>query len=299
MPTKHAKNCTSLGFFTKSERDKMNHWGNKIKRLSKENIKQWNLCGLCMKLPKDPLCCPNGDIFCKDCIYKSLLNQKERAKYQLIQYELQKQKLKLIKKIKKKKEEINQNNKFYKLEIGLVQDVRKRKPIDVIDLGKEDYGDLVTINRRTVAEDLFKQNNNLNCFWLPTLAPSTKPVKISIPNKKTYCPSCNKSLKIKKLRKIKFTTKSSEFREINQEKHICPSCMKTFTNVHKKIHLRRCGHVICLICSKKLLTKYKRCPLCSMKFKKNDLVMLAISGTGFCSSGAQVEVKKLGISFNL
>jgi len=192
-----------------------------------------------------------------------------------------------------------QNDKFYKLEIGLVQDMDKKKPRNVLRLDKEDYGALVTIDRRTVAQDLIKQDNYLNCFWLPTIVPYTKPVKFSIPNKNTYCPSCNNSLKIKRLKKIKFTTKNTKSKEINQEKCICPSCMKTFTNVHKKIHLRKCGHVICLICSKKLLKKCNRCPLCSVKFRTSDLVMLAISGTGFCASGAQVEVKKLGISFNL
>jgi len=141
--------------------------------------------------------------------------------------------------------------------------------------------------------------NNLNCFWIPILTPKAKSEKISIPNRITYCPSCNVPLRIKHLKEIKFTNiKSLEFNG-NEEICICPSCTKTFTNVHKKIHLRECGHVICLVCSKKFVAKHKHCPLCSMKVKTKDLVMLSISGTGFCASGAQVEVKKLGVSFNL
>lgn len=89
MPgSRHAKNNTALGYFTRHERESLG-WGSKKKRLTKDSIKKFYACTICLKLCDSPLLCPNGDLFCKECIYQSLLTQKRRNKQKLIDYNQQ------------------------------------------------------------------------------------------------------------------------------------------------------------------------------------------------------------------
>lgn len=273
--------------------------GNQSKRLSKDNIKQWDACGLCLKLPKNPLSCPYGDIYCKGCIYECLLFQKENYKQKLNKYELQKQKIESLKEVEIREKKFKEIMAFHKLEIGIIQEFTKKKKRIINYSSKESYGAYVTLERRTVTQNLHEKKTRLNCFWLPTIKSNLKPIKIFTPDQNTYCPCCNKSLKAKKLKKIIFTIKKNTIpKQAGEENYICPCCLEIFTNMQKKLHLRRCGHVICLICTKKLMTKEKSCPLCSKSFKSLDAVLLSSGGTGFCSSGAQIEASKLGLSFS-
>ena len=89
MPgSRHAKNNTALGYFTRHERESLG-WGSKKKRLTKDSIKKFYACTICLKLCDSPLLCPNGDLFCKECIYQSLLTQKRRNKQKLTDYNQQ------------------------------------------------------------------------------------------------------------------------------------------------------------------------------------------------------------------
>jgi len=89
MPgTRHAKNNTALGFFTNYEKQKTD-WGSKKVRLGKETTKKFDCCTTCLKICEDPMCCPNGDLFCKGCILQSLLTQRKKIKQQMIDYQHQ------------------------------------------------------------------------------------------------------------------------------------------------------------------------------------------------------------------
>jgi len=301
MPgTRHAKNCTALGFFTKSERERMHNWGDKEVRLGADSVKQWDACGLCLKLPRDPLCCAHGDIFCKLCIYACLVQQKDDIKRKREQYEAQQREEENKELRKQQEKDIEKVMQFYRLETGSIADMSKRGARNVVRLGEDDIGSLATKSRKTVAQEVAEEETKLSCFWIPNLIPDHSKKQMQAPSKHTFCPCCNKKLRKKKLKPVNFTPiqgREGTPSEPGEQNYSCCSCRKTFTNVHKKYHLRRCGHVVCKDCVTRLFVKERSCPKCSEPFSKKDLVMLKNAGTGFVASGAQAVAKKVGISF--
>lgn len=301
MPgTRHAKNCTALGFFTKSERERMSEWGDNEVRLGKDSVKHWDACGVCLKLPRDPQCCPRGDIFCKLCIYSSLVAQKDTIKRKTAQFKAQQAEEERKELRKQQEKDIQKVMQFYRLETGSIADMKKQAARNTVRLGENDIGALATQSRRTVAQDVAEEEKKLSCFWIPGLIPDHSKKKIKAPPKRTFCPTCNKKLRKKTLKPINFTRiqgREETPSDPGEQNYSCCSCRKTFQDVHKKYHLRRCGHVVCKDCVTRLFVKEFACPLCSEPFSKKDLVMLKNAGTGFVASGAIIVAKKVGISF--
>lgn len=257
MPgTRHAKNNTALGYFTKHEKGKMSGWGTQKVRLSSDSLRAWDACGLCLKLPKEPLVCPNGDMFCKYCIFESLLNQKEHIKKNTKKYEKQQQALENAKNQEEQEKIIQKILAFHNLEVGNLANMKKKTSRNVVNLRKHDIGNFVTKDRQTVAQQVDVKERTLNCFWLPSLMPDNHPIKITQPDTKTYCPCCNNILKKKKLKPAKLIPVRNHIPEdVGEENYECSGCMKSLTNTHKKYHLRKCGHVICKVCVSELFSK--------------------------------------------
>jgi len=278
----------------------MGNWGDKEVRLGKDSVKQWDACGICFKLPRDPLCCPRGDIFCKGCIYSSLVAQKDAIKRKTEQYKAQLQEVENKEMRKQQENDIEKVMQFYRLETGSIADMSKQSARNVVRLGENDIGSLATASRQTVAQEVAERETKLTSFWMPELMPDHQKEKLAPPQKHTFCPTCNKKLRKKTVKPVNFNLIKGRDNPPNhpgEQNYSCCSCRKTFTNTHKKFHLRRCGHVVCQDCVKQLFVKEMACPLCSQPFLKKDLVKLKNAGTGFVASGAQAVAKKIGISF--
>ena len=88
MP-RHSKNNTASGGFTYYERQAAGKiWGTSSGRLSSLSQRAFDACTLCLSTARDPVCCPEGHLYCKECIYADLLAQKaeiERQKAALTQ----------------------------------------------------------------------------------------------------------------------------------------------------------------------------------------------------------------------
>lgn len=87
MP-RHSKNNTASAVFSYDERKKLN-WGTQKVRLGKDSIKDFDACCICLHQTVDPLLCSKGHLFCKGCIYESLLAQKQHVKAKLAQWEVE------------------------------------------------------------------------------------------------------------------------------------------------------------------------------------------------------------------
>ena len=242
MPgTRHAKNNTALGFFTKYERDRL-EWGTKRVRLGKDSIKKFDACTICLKLCSNPVMCPRGDLFCKECIYESLLTQKHRIKKQMIEYETFQVETEQKKEEKNRKKEIDQFMKFDKLETSLVLDNIARKEENSMIYSKESNNNNNNSNNNSNSNDSksnLNNSNNINttekneksqlndsnprdkqlgCFWIPQLTPNTKNSELSsngnsLKPKKLhcYCPACNQKIRLKDLIKVRFTLATHGF----------------------------------------------------------------------------------------
>lgn len=98
--SRHTKNNCASTVFTYHERQRL-QYGTRKAMLSKESLKQWDECCICLHTGVDPMCwyafitlllcvsclfvfcSQEGHLFCKECVYEYLVNQKkelEKAK---------------------------------------------------------------------------------------------------------------------------------------------------------------------------------------------------------------------------
>ena len=184
MPgSRHAKNNTALGYFTRHEREKLG-WGSKKKRLTKDSIKKFYACTICLKLCDSPLLCPNGDLFCKECIYQSLLTQKRRNKQKLIDYNQQQLSKEQKLAIEHRKNTVDKFLQFDRLQNVNKESLSNHSPTSK-PLGQENTA-FTSLNKtpftNTPSSNVLdasskpKSNTNskssdkkLSCFWIPSV----------------------------------------------------------------------------------------------------------------------------------
>lgn len=78
---RHSKNNTSNSVFSYAEYKKLDY-GTKKQRLGVDSMKDRLSCCLCLQKARDPVACNEGHLYCKECIYTDLLEQKKEIKRQ-------------------------------------------------------------------------------------------------------------------------------------------------------------------------------------------------------------------------
>ena len=126
-------------------------------------------------------------------------------------------------------------------------------------------------------------------FWIPSKIPDEPAKDDKSTKREIVCPfGEDHPLQARKLITVKFSTEGTG--------KICPSCRKTLTNSFQIVLLRKCGHVICKVCSDKVVKLSKKCFVCEEDVKEKDVISMHNEGSGF-SSTSKVEVKRSGIAF--
>lgn len=75
------KRNTSRAVFTSHERElAKSAWGSNSARLSRDSFLPFASCRLCLLPARDPVSCPHGDIFCRECALSNILTQKKEIK---------------------------------------------------------------------------------------------------------------------------------------------------------------------------------------------------------------------------
>ena len=131
-------------------------------------------------------------------------------------------------------------------------------------------------------EDLISKN-----FWVPDTQKAEEPSIIfylnqlffleimNQPSKSYKCPATkDHEVKMRKLYKVQFNENSKEV--------FCYACNKTL-RYQKTAMSKHCGHVMCLDCLNKMCLPDERCLVCSIPFKKTDIILLKESSSGFSS----------------
>ena len=156
MPgSRHAKNNTALGYFTRHEREALG-WGSKRKRLTKDSIKKFYACTICLKLCDIPLVCPNGDLFCKQCIYQSLLTQKQRNKQKLHEYQSQQQ---------LQEEKVMNEHRKHTVDKFLQFDKLQHTHSKALDIASKGIINN-TNNSKPILSASDHHDKQLSCFWI-------------------------------------------------------------------------------------------------------------------------------------
>lgn len=67
--------------FTSYERNALkDRWGSQATRLTRDSFLLFGSCQLCLLPSVDPVCCPYGDLFCRECAMTNLLAQRKEIK---------------------------------------------------------------------------------------------------------------------------------------------------------------------------------------------------------------------------
>ena len=246
--SKHSKNNRGSSVFTYMERKMLkqkNLWGDIKGRLSQDNQKSFEQCSICLSLAINPVCCPKGSLFCKQCLLENFLFQKQEIKKITKKYEDQEQK-KDEEKSKEKVENKNEND-----------------------------------NNMIKAVEIYKDNKNHDlkkCFWnFEHLNPFVPEIKEK-PKNVLHCPGCENShiMGSKEYINLNMNLNNDE----KKNKFICPICEKIL-NIQKIIALKKCGHVFCLKCFDDICKVKENCPSCDTKFISSDKIMMKFTPTSY------------------
>ena len=156
-----------LGYFTRHERAALG-WGSQKKRISKDSIKLFHACTICLKLCETPLVCPEGDLFCKECIFESLLTQKRRNKQKLSDFNQQQ----LLQQQKQQSEERKHTVDRF-LQFDSLQHTDAPSSTTTTATKPPDAKSVIQAQRPS--------DKKLSCFWIPSveclylLAPHGRP----------------------------------------------------------------------------------------------------------------------------
>ena len=298
--TRHSKNSCAAPVFTYHERQRTD-WGTQSARITSHSIKPFDCCALCLHSAVDALVCQRGHLFCKECIYESLLQQKERQKDEEAVREDRERRQRQLEEAKQQESDEVEVERFIKTEQSiLATPITSTSPDSpsaaAASTAVMPYEPIQTSKGTAyIANPSAAANSSrplLPSFWLPSLTPSaTDTLAISTTSAQmkaaphTVCPAGNHSLRLKQLRPLRFTV------SVNA-RPCCPSCQKEYTNSSRLTALYACGHVMCSGCV--MATKGKRdggveCVECGRESSVKEQMVLE-TGTGYAGNGGRMAV---------
>ncbi|KAI8981999.1 hypothetical protein BDF20DRAFT_973031 [Mycotypha africana] len=330
MP-RHSKNNTASSVFTYHEAQSL-EYGTKRQRLGRDSYRNYNACYLCLQTARDPVCCGEGHLACRECMYESIVQQKEAIKLEQKIIERKKQELEAKKQLEEYEAKQALLDSFDKTQNSVLSKRPTiRDPLKDTDTASTTKPVIDNSNDRKrkfeatsekdaegksatfVDEELEKtaaqlrkekeknSKQKLGSFWVPSETPSAKEGEIKPTKTQVICTATEKThpLTIKSLIDVKFTKE-----EKDKDKNICPACIKTLTNASKlskiifdSLVLRNCGHVICNTCIDMFVKKSKKCYVCEAKAKSKDIVDMTVEGTGFASGSTKAMAEKFSLAF--
>lgn len=283
-------------------------------------MKPFDACALCLQQARDPMSCLSGHIYCRECIYKDLLSQKNEIKRRKARIEALQKEEEAEQETARIRARERVVRDFERSQIGLRRSVFRQdeKPGNSTEAenGKNVRGvkrkfepgteNLEDITREAEAAALLQiqkeqteaRKAKLPDFWLPSLTPEAKTTVLDLKDIKLQT-LCNASapahpLSLKTLIPVTFSIDAST--DKNPMIKICPSCKKELTTNSMIFLMRPCSHVVCKSCQESLVAPAKQCAVCDKQLSEKDSIQLSREGTGF-AGGGRAETSKVGIAF--
>ncbi|TGZ83734.1 hypothetical protein EX30DRAFT_327394 [Ascodesmis nigricans] len=323
----HSKRNTSLAFFTSYERSLLKgDYGLQRTRLTRDSFKPFDACNLCLMRSRNPVSCPAGDLFCRECAVENLLSQ--RKEIARMQKEVDRRVKEEEEERRDREEEARERavREFELLQMGLevkgmggsrreivgrgekgkvvVEETvegegngKKRKfELDEEELKRIAMEETRKVKVKVEEEKAALSAKKLPSFWVPSLTPSVadtdlpaKPLKL-----KPVCPASTKDklhhYSLKALIDVHFTEEADEKTKHGDPQRICPSCKKVLSNANKAM-LARCGHVLCKPCADRFMT-----PRDDPHDKKANIVMCYVCDTKVKHGLIQIQSDGTGFS---
>ncbi|KAF9330861.1 hypothetical protein BGZ91_012344 [Linnemannia elongata] len=329
--SRHSKNNTARGHFTYAEMQMLDY-GTKKQRLGRDSMRDYDACFLCLQTARDPVCCPEGHIACKECIYENILSQKQEIQRQAKQVEMQT--------LQEAKEQENKEllaqqiilDEFEKSQMGVLSkaasvrtkgvavsagvsspgspatpgepngknDKKRAFELDTEELERISKQERIDV-AKAIEDEAKSKKPVLPSFWVPSLTPSNKKTEYKATKLHTMCTASENEhkLSLKNLIPVKFEMAFEDHDDETTEPKqsaICPICRKGFTNTTKLSILKSCGHVFCDSCCGKFVKKEGKCQSCGVKTKEKEIVSMTGEGSGFSGGGAK-EARKFDVAF--
>ncbi|OAG26198.1 hypothetical protein CC77DRAFT_1015523 [Alternaria alternata] len=271
--------------FTSYERNALkDRWGSQATRLTRDSFLPFGSCQLCLLPSVDPVCCSQGDLFCRECAMTNLLAQRKEMKR--LEKINERQKLEDEDQRLRGEEEarLRAVEEFEAVQMGLSvkagasarvigrqggkiiveeeQDAKagetrgtKRKfEIDEEEL-KRIADEEQSKAKRTLDAERKAAKGHLPSFWVPGETPDQHHTSAEKARQTPICPSSHPdqlhSLSLKSLTSVNFHEEKSA--DTGKSVRTCPSCQKALSNSTKAMLAIPCGHVLCKPCVNKFL----------------------------------------------
>ncbi|KAF1830907.1 hypothetical protein BDW02DRAFT_601289 [Decorospora gaudefroyi] len=272
--------------FTSYERNALkDRWGSQATRLTRDSFLPFGSCQLCLLPSVDPVCCPQGDLFCRECAMTNLLAQRKEMK----RLEKVNERQKLEDEDQKLREEeearLRAVDDFEAVQMGLSvkagasarvvgrqegkimveeeldtksghasRGTKRKFEIDEDEL-KRIAAEEQSKAKRTLDQERKAAKGHLPSFWVPGEAPDQHHKQAEKAKSTPICPSGDPeqphTLSLKGLTSVKFHEEKSA--ETGKSVRTCPSCQKSLSNSTKAMIAIPCGHVLCKPCVNKFL----------------------------------------------
>lgn len=292
-----------------------NQWGESSVREGAGSVLEFDHCRLCLHLAKAPMCCPKGYLYCKECIYNFLMQQKLKYKEEVDKYKEQQQKIHDKKQKDEHDNKIKDVIRFEKTEESVhsteVRLGNKRKASDA-PLGYEAYegekGKVFLVDKEIVEkhaavklsdEEKETRKKYLPCYWIPQLTPQSAETLLKEPSEEqSGLDPFGNPLKRKQLKEVKFTPTPESKKKTKSEKGrwMCPISRKTLTNTTKMCFIKTCGHVVT---EESAIMVLKDGVYNGEKLKKKNIIKFEAGGSGFAAGGAKTVKARVAPIFQL
>ncbi|KAH7408711.1 zinc finger-containing protein [Phaeosphaeria sp. MPI-PUGE-AT-0046c] len=271
--------------FTSYERNALkDRWGSQATRLTRDSFLPFGSCQLCLLSSVDPVCCPQGDLFCRECAMTNLLAQRKEMKRlekvrerQIIEDDDQRlrddemARLKAVEdfeavqagleaKVGANSRMVGRANGKIVVEQEHTPNARSEKGTKrKFEIDEEELKRIASADRskaaRTLEDERKAAKGHLPSFWVPGETPDQHHKMADKAKQTPTCPSSDPehshSLSLKTLTGVNFTEEKST--ETGKMTRTCPSCRKTLSNSTKAVVAVPCGHVLCKPCVDKFL----------------------------------------------
>ncbi|OAL48158.1 hypothetical protein IQ07DRAFT_570542 [Pyrenochaeta sp. DS3sAY3a] len=269
--------------FTAHERNALkDRWGTQATRLTRDSFLPFGSCQLCLLPAVDPVCCPQGDLFCRECAMTNLLAQRKEIKR--LEKESERQKLEATDATLRDEEaaRLRAIEDFEAVQMGLsvkgggaashtdqAQDAAastapRKPPKRKFELDEQELARIAQADhhkaRRTLTSEHAASTTHLPSFWVPAETPTAHYAPAPKSSTTPICPASDAAhphaLSLKSLTSVVFHEDTSP--ETGEKARTCPSCRKALSNSTKAVVAVPCGHVLCKMCVDKFLTPEHR-----------------------------------------
>lgn len=318
---KHSVSANTRQFFTSGERAKAaREHGSEAARLGEASQRTFDMCGLCLARPKDPVASPSGFLFCRECILASLLSQRAALDSARVAYADSARARQAAAADQAAAASASHAEAFAKLEGGTgaatAPSAARQLPSSETAAHSTSHAE-----RARAAEK--------SAFWIPAAAPSasTGPADAA-PDPCPRDPCSGAFLRAKQLITLRPARLRAELTpagaaagavtvsggsvtgpsattaagtidsavddglRTSSARFMCPACVKAIT-FQKTYVAVACGHVLCADCTKRFTVPERKCFECSMPVtSKKDIIALQQAGSSFVAgAGTQAEAK--------